>query len=321
LHDPNSLPDIEIIVARLSRAIQNGERILVFGDYDVDGITSTALLLRTLRALGALVDYRLPERHEGYGLGIETVETAKAAGFSLLMTADCGITAVEPAKRAREIGLDLVITDHHECGLELPDALAVVNPKRPDSSYPFVGLSGCGVAFKVMQALITAHQPKALASFEAKFWIWWRFPPSPTACRCATKTVIWLSPDFEQLYGTRKRGPSRADRKRPDSRQRFLHRARRVVWFGAAPQRRRTFGFAHFSAAPLIVRRRKRMSRTRRAHGRVEPDAPFADGNRGSRSRANRGETGEFKSRPLADCGGNWLASRRGRTHRGEVGR
>ena len=206
LHDPGSLPDIELIVARLIRAIQSGERILIFGDYDVDGITSTALLLRTLRKLGALVDYRLPERHEGYGLSVETIETAKLAGFSLVMTADCGITAVEPAKRAREIGIDLVITDHHECGQEIPDALAVVNPKRPDSSYPFLGLSGCGVAFKVMQALILAYQPKALASFEAKFLDLVALSTIADCVPLCDENRYLAFAGLEQLYGTRKRG-------------------------------------------------------------------------------------------------------------------
>lgn len=169
LRDPNALPDIEVAVARLQKAINNGDQILVFGDYDVDGITSTALVVRTLRALKASVSYRLPERHEGYGLSVEAIEDAKKSGFHLLLSADCGITAIEPARRAREIGLDLIITDHHECSAELPDAIAVVNPKRTDSAYGFTGLSGCGVAFKVMQALLSVTNPRALPSFEEKF--------------------------------------------------------------------------------------------------------------------------------------------------------
>lgn len=169
LRDPGALPDIERAVDRLEVAISKGEQILVFGDYDVDGITSTALVVRTLKALKARVAFRLPERHEGYGLSVGAIEDAKAQGFDLLFTADCGITALEPARRAREIGLDLIISDHHECSEEIPDAVAVVNPKRPDSSYGFTGLSGCGVAFKVMQALISRVEPKALASFEEKF--------------------------------------------------------------------------------------------------------------------------------------------------------
>lgn len=169
LRDPNALPDIEKAVARLARALKGGEQILVFGDYDVDGITSTALVVRTLKALGGRVSYRLPERHEGYGLSLQAIEDAKAQGFSLLFTADCGITAIEEVRRARELGLDVVISDHHECSSELPDALAIVNPKRPDSAYGFTGLSGCGVAFKVMQALLAETNPRALASFEEKF--------------------------------------------------------------------------------------------------------------------------------------------------------
>ncbi len=169
LRDPNSLPDIELAVARLERALNQGEQILVFGDYDVDGITSTALVVRTLKALRANVSYRLPERHEGYGLSVEAIDDAKKQGFDLMLSVDCGITAIEPARHAKQIGLDLVITDHHECSEELPDAVAVVNPKRSDSLYGFTGLSGCGVAFKVMQALLSRVKPSALPSFEEKF--------------------------------------------------------------------------------------------------------------------------------------------------------
>lgn len=169
LRDPNALPDIEPAVARLEQALQKGEQILVFGDYDVDGITSTALVVRTLRLLKANVSWRLPERHEGYGLSVEAVNDAKKQGFDLMLTVDCGITAIEPARRAKDIGLDLVITDHHECSSEIPDAVAVVNPKRPGSTYGFTGLSGCGVAFKVMQALLAQVRPSALTSFEEKF--------------------------------------------------------------------------------------------------------------------------------------------------------
>ncbi len=169
LRDPGALPDIERAVDRLEKALQKREAILVFGDYDVDGVTSTALVVRTLKALGANVSWRLPERSEGYGLSVAAIDDAKAGGFALMLSVDCGITALEPARRAREVGLDLIITDHHECSEELPDALAVVNPKRPDSAYGFTGLSGCGVAFKVMQALLSRVKPSALGSFEEKF--------------------------------------------------------------------------------------------------------------------------------------------------------
>lgn len=169
LHDPTTLPDIAPAIARLQRAIVGNEPFLIFGDYDVDGITSTAMLTRTLRALGAHVEARIPERADGYGLSIAAVEAAAARGQKLILTADNGIRALEAAQRARELGIDLIITDHHEPGPELPDALAVINPKRADSTYPFHELCGCGVAFKVMLGLLLAHWPKAAASFTQKF--------------------------------------------------------------------------------------------------------------------------------------------------------
>ena len=169
LNDPALLPDIGLAVERLHRAICGREKLLVYGDYDVDGITSTALLVRSLRALGADLDYRIPERHEGYGLSVAAVEWAAAHSFRLILTADCGITATVPARRARELAVDLIITDHHDVPAELPDALAVVNPKRRDSRYGYQELSGCGVAFKVVQALLRAHWPKHEASFEERF--------------------------------------------------------------------------------------------------------------------------------------------------------
>lgn len=170
LHDPNLLPDCEVAVARLHRAISDKEPMLVFGDYDVDGVTSTALLVRALTSLGANVTWRLPERSgDGYGLNAALMESVKAAGISFVISADCGIRDVEAAQRARELGIDLVITDHHEPGAEMPDALAVVNPKRADSLYPFRELSGCGVAFKLMQALIARHWPRHTDSFWERF--------------------------------------------------------------------------------------------------------------------------------------------------------
>jgi single-stranded-DNA-specific exonuclease len=169
LRDPFLLPDIEPAVARLQRALEAKEAILVFGDYDVDGVTSTALLVRALKALGANVEWTIPERQDGYGLSTPAIEEAAARGVRLLFSADCGIGALEPAQRARELGLDLIITDHHEPGEELPQAVAVVNPKRRDSRYGFRELSGCGVAFKVLQALLQRHAPRHAASFHGKF--------------------------------------------------------------------------------------------------------------------------------------------------------
>jgi len=169
VRDPLQLPDIKPAIARLHRAIESGEKFLVFGDYDVDGITSTTLLVRALRALKANVSYQIPERADGYGLSVAVVEKAATDGHSLILTADCGITAHEPVRRARELGIDVIITDHHDPGATLPDALAVINPKRADSSYGFRELCGCGVAFKVMQAYMSEHCPRHADSFSDKF--------------------------------------------------------------------------------------------------------------------------------------------------------
>lgn len=169
LRDPFLLPDVEPAIERLRRAIIEKEPILVFGDYDVDGVTSTALLVRALKALGAHVEWTIPERHDGYGLSTPAIVNAAAHGIKLIFSADCGIGAIEPAMRARELGIDLIITDHHEPGEELPRAVAVVNPKRQDSRYGFRELSGCGVAFKVLQALLQKYWPRHAASFQNKF--------------------------------------------------------------------------------------------------------------------------------------------------------
>ncbi|MCE5324178.1 single-stranded-DNA-specific exonuclease RecJ [bacterium] len=155
MHDPYLLADMEEGVERLADAIVSGEKICVHGDYDVDGITSTALLVRTLRALKANVDYLLPHRQkDGYDIKPFAIDAAAQRGCSLVVSCDCGINAVSTAERARELGIDLIITDHHDPGAQLPDAAAVINPKRPDSQYPFTGLAGVGVALKLAQGLV-----------------------------------------------------------------------------------------------------------------------------------------------------------------------
>jgi single-stranded-DNA-specific exonuclease len=118
LRVPLLLPDIEAAIQRLHQAITSQEPLLVYGDYDVDGVTSTALLVRSLRALGANVEYEVPERADGYGLSVGVVEEAGTRGIRLIVTADCGITAHEPVQKAKELGIDVIITDHHE---PLPD--------------------------------------------------------------------------------------------------------------------------------------------------------------------------------------------------------
>jgi single-stranded-DNA-specific exonuclease len=154
LHDPLKLAGLECAADRLQVAIASRERIAVHGDYDVDGITSTVILRRALELLGADVGHFIPERlTDGYGLQPGTIDRLHAEGVKLIVSVDCGIRAPEAARRARELGVDLIITDHHEPDDELPDACAVVNPKRHDCSYPDKNLAGVGVALKLVQAL------------------------------------------------------------------------------------------------------------------------------------------------------------------------
>jgi single-stranded-DNA-specific exonuclease len=161
LHDPMALADMGIAIDRILQAIARRERIAIHGDYDVDGITSTVILRRTIELLGGDVVHFIPERlKDGYGLQPAAIERLHADGVSLIVSVDCGIRGAEAARRAKELGVDLIITDHHEPDTELPSALAVVNPKRSDCSYPDKNLAGVGVALKVVQALCsrTAHE-------------------------------------------------------------------------------------------------------------------------------------------------------------------
>jgi single-stranded-DNA-specific exonuclease len=154
LLDPNRLTDLPAAVDRILRAVENKERIAIHGDYDVDGVTSTVILRRALELLGADVTHFIPERlRDGYGLQPASLERLHALGVALVISVDCGIRGIEAAARARELGLDLIITDHHEPDTELPRALAVINPKRHDCSYPDKNLAGVGVALKLVQAL------------------------------------------------------------------------------------------------------------------------------------------------------------------------
>jgi len=154
LHDPLKLADMGRAVGRLEQAIARKERIAIHGDYDVDGITSTVILRRALEMLGGDVVHFIPERlRDGYGLQPAAIERLHGDGVSLIVSVDCGIRGTEAALRARDLGVDLIITDHHEPDGQLPAALAVINPKRHDCSYPDKSLAGVGVALKVVQAL------------------------------------------------------------------------------------------------------------------------------------------------------------------------
>jgi len=154
LHDPMLLAGMDVAVERILGAIARKERIGIHGDYDVDGITSTVILRRALEMLGAEVMHFIPERlKDGYGLQPAAIERLHGDGVALVISVDCGIRGADAARRARELGVDLVITDHHEPDAELPPALAVINPKRADCSYPDKYLAGVGVALKLVQAL------------------------------------------------------------------------------------------------------------------------------------------------------------------------
>ncbi len=154
LHDPFLLEDMDRAVSRFRLALERGEKIAVYGDYDVDGITSVCLLSRYLIEKGADFVTHIPDRaEEGYGLNEAALRELRAGGVSLVITVDSGVTAVELAELAHDIGLSLIITDHHHCGEKLPRADAVVNPCRPGSTYPFGELAGVGVAFKLVCAM------------------------------------------------------------------------------------------------------------------------------------------------------------------------
>jgi single-stranded-DNA-specific exonuclease len=167
LHDPFKLTGMTAAVERLEQAIARRERIAIHGDYDVDGITSTVILRRALEMLGGDVVHFIPERlRDGYGLQPAGIERLHADGVSLIVSVDCGIRGIEAARRARELGVDLIITDHHEPDDELPVAVAVLNPKRHDCSYPDKYLAGVGVALKLVQALCgRAGRSKWLPAF------------------------------------------------------------------------------------------------------------------------------------------------------------
>ncbi|KAA3616434.1 MAG: single-stranded-DNA-specific exonuclease RecJ [Calditrichaeota bacterium] len=155
LYDPFLMLGMEAGVERILKALKNKENILIYGDYDVDGITSTAMLVSIFRKLGHDVHYFIPNRLvDGYGLSRGGIEHAQSLNIDLIITVDCGITAVDEVKYARESGIDVIVSDHHQTANELPDAVAVLDPKQPDCPYPFKELAGVGVAFKLMQGVI-----------------------------------------------------------------------------------------------------------------------------------------------------------------------
>jgi len=157
LHRPDSLPDISVATDRVIAALERNEAVCIHGDYDVDGISATALLVTCLERLGGRVGYYLPHREtEGYGLAPNSISFCRELGATLLLTVDCGSSDHDVVLAARSAGIAVVITDHHEPPAQLPEALAVVNPKRPDSAYPFRELAGVGVAFKLAWSILAA---------------------------------------------------------------------------------------------------------------------------------------------------------------------
>src|SRR5690606_20913579 len=153
LHDPFLMKDMDKAVARIQQAIQNQERILIYGDYDVDGTTSVALVYDFISKIYEHIDYYIPDRYtEGYGISFQAIAWAQEQSFDLIISLDCGIKAIEKIRLAKEKGIDFIVCDHHRPGDELPPAHAVLDPKRSDCPYPFKELSGCGVGFKLLQA-------------------------------------------------------------------------------------------------------------------------------------------------------------------------
>jgi len=160
LHDPFLMKDMDVAVERIERAIHNNEKILVYGDYDVDGTTAVSLVYSFLKTLYENLDYYIPDRYaEGYGVSFKGIDFAKENGFSLIICLDCGIKAIDKIKYAKENNIDFIVCDHHLPACldgagdeQLPEAVAVLDPKRSDCNYPFDELCGCGIGFKLVQA-------------------------------------------------------------------------------------------------------------------------------------------------------------------------
>jgi single-stranded-DNA-specific exonuclease len=164
LQDPYLLKGMEPAADRILKAIRHKEKVCVYGDYDVDGITSVSIMIKTLRKLGTNAVYYIPNRiEEGYGLSFTSMDRIKELGVSLIVTVDCGIKSNEAVDYAKDLGMEVIITDHHECEGELPNALCIINPHQPGCSYPFKDLAGVGVSFKLISALLDRAGDTAFA--------------------------------------------------------------------------------------------------------------------------------------------------------------
>lgn len=158
LHDPFLMKDMEAAVVRLHAAIKSNERIMVYGDYDVDGTTSVAMMFTFLQSLTQNLSYYIPDRYnEGYGISFKGIDTAREKGVTLIIALDCGIKSIEKVAYAKKYDIDFIICDHHTASSTIPEAVAVLDPKRPDCTYPFKELSGCGVGYKFIQAYCMRH--------------------------------------------------------------------------------------------------------------------------------------------------------------------
>lgn len=165
LHDPFLLKDMDKAIERIDEVIKKGQKIVIYGDYDVDGITSTSMLFRAFKKLGIDVSYYIPDRlEEGYGLNIKSIKYLKSLQTDLIITVDCGISAIEEVEMIKSYNMDVIITDHHECRDVLPKTI-VINPKRSDCTYPCKSLAGCGVAFKLIQALWKRYEIDGVEEF------------------------------------------------------------------------------------------------------------------------------------------------------------
>lgn len=192
LPDPFLMRDIERAGERLCQALQQQEQITIFGDYDVDGTTATALLLLFLKKVGAKVDFYIPHRlHEGYGLNIGALQKIRRQGTSLLVTVDCGINNKKEVEWAREHGLDIIITDHHEIPEDLPPALAILNPKQENCAYPFKELAGVGVVFNLVIALRSLFRQRGL----------WKIYPPPNLKEFLDLVALGTVADVVPLRG------------------------------------------------------------------------------------------------------------------------
>ena len=269
------LADMRVAVDRIMAAIARKERIAIHGDYDVDGVTSTVILRRALELLGADVVHFIPERlNDGYGLQPAAIDRLHADGVALIVSVDCGIRGAEAARRARELGVDLIITDHHEPDTELPPALAVINPKRHDCPYPDKYLAGVGVALKLVQALCQqAGRDSWLPGFIKIAAIGTLADVVPLVGE--NRVIAKLGLDLLSRGPAQGRPARAARRRRPDRQD---HRQLSHLVHGrAARQRRRTDEHAgHRDAA--AARRATRRWATRRARWRCSSTARTSAG-------------------------------------------